>query len=230
MSGEQKAAPLGEIVEGGLRRDPVGPVGLGVVAVGPLPLRQRTDEEVGVVAPGALLLGCHPVGPRTQQIGSQHQLFRAQELAEGQRLVLQRRALVAIHRRVVDQQVRIVGGTGEQHPALLERLPGRGTHQRRGELRVHAEPLGPPVLVGSVPGDVSGAVPVVDPAARKHHHAGDELHGRMPAHQENLEALTDAVGLVPDQHHRRGGAGHQRIGVGHARLLCAARLRVRRAK
>ena len=225
---QQETASVGEVVERRLRGHPVGFVGLGVVTVGALPLREGTDEEERVVATGPFFLRRHPVGPRPQQIGPQHQLLGAQELPERQRLVLQRRALLPVHRGVVDEQVRIVGRPGEQHTGLLERLPRRRAHQRLGELEVHPEPIGPPLPVRSVPGDVGVAVAVVDTAAGKHHHPGHEVHRRVPAHQKDLNAFGEACGLVPDQHHRRSRPRSQ--GFGHVRLRCAARIRVRRAK
>ena len=82
-------------------RRPECAVGFGVVAVGALALRQRPDEEVGVVAAGALLFRRHPVRPRPQQVGAQHEVLLAQELAERQRSVCSSAcALLAVDRRV----------------------------------------------------------------------------------------------------------------------------------
>src|SRR5271166_7156009 len=51
---QQEGAAGFEVGDGGLWRAPLRTVGLGVVAVGALTFRQRPDEEVGVVAAGAL--------------------------------------------------------------------------------------------------------------------------------------------------------------------------------
>ena len=122
-------------------------------------------------------------------------------------------------------------GPGEQHAGLLERLAGRGAHQRLGQVGVDAEPLRPPRRLGAVPGDVGVAVAVVDAAAGEHHHAGDELHRRVPAHQEHLD-----VPAVPRRVSRTSitvaaGLGSQRIWSVVMRASCAPRgVRVRRAK
>jgi hypothetical protein len=51
--------------------------------------------------------------------------------------------------------------------------------------------------------DVRVVITLIDAPAREHRGTADELHVRVPAHQEDV----DARGLVPDQHHggRRPG-------------------------
>ena len=74
---------------------------------------------------------------------------------------------------------------------------------------------------------VDGVIAVVDAAAGEHRHSRGELHGAVPAHQENRQPVRG----VADQHDGRRGAHRQRFGsVAHTLLRCAARLRARRAK
>ena len=166
-------------------------VGLGVLIVGALTLREGADEEVRVVTTGALLLGRHPVRPRPQQIGAQHKFLTAQKIGEGQASVLQCGTGLVVHRGVADNPVGVIGRAGEQHSGFLEGLPGGRAHQGLGQVGLDAETLCPPGGFGSVPGPDTGqsGVPVafVHAAAGKHRHTGGELHRRMATHQEHLE-------------------------------------------
>ena len=186
---QQEATAGFEFGDGGLRRGPLRTVGFGVVAVGTLTFRQHPDEEVGVIATGALGFGRHPVGPRPQQIGSQHQVFAAQEVGERQRPVGQRLAGFAVDRCVADDAVRVVGRAGEQHAAFLEGFAGGGAHQRLGQLGVGAEPLRPPRRRRPGPGDVGVAVAVVDAAAGEYDCPGGEFHCGVPSHQEHRDTV-----------------------------------------
>ena len=88
--------------------------------------------------------------------------------------------------------------------------PGRGAHQRLGQIGLDAETLCPPGGFGSEPGVVAGQagvpVTVVDPTAGNTVHAGGELppapDGRVAAHQEQATARLSADrGDVTHQHH-----------------------------
>jgi hypothetical protein len=109
-----------------------------------LALGERADEEVGVVATGALFLGRHPVGPRPEQVGAQDELLRAQEVREGQRVVGQRGPRIAIDRRVAHDTVGIVGRPREEDTGLLERLARGGADECFCEILVDVEAFGPP--------------------------------------------------------------------------------------
>ena len=141
VGGSRNVAAGREVVERLLGRDPAGPVGFGVLAVGPLSLRQCADKEVRVVAAGALLLRRHPVRPRSQQVGPQHQVLAPQEVGERQRVVGQCGPRIAVDGRVADDALRVVVRSGEQHAGLFEGFAGGGADQRLGQVGVDAQPV-----------------------------------------------------------------------------------------
>ncbi len=127
---------LGRVPPGGLH-------GLGRVRVGLLPVGHPRDEERGVVAPRGRLRG-DPARPRPQQVGAEDESRPARA---------RRRACGAARRGrpAAAQWPRAAARSGEQHPALLERLPHGGGDERAGQLGVAAEPLAPPARVGAGP-------------------------------------------------------------------------------
>ena len=199
------------------------------------PSRQRADEEIGVVAAGALGLRGDPVRPRPQQVGAQHQVLAAQEVAERQLAVWRGRGAQSRYdRSVADDAVRVIGRPREQHPALLERLAGGGADQRLGQIGsmpnrcahqcgpgpAHAPAMSALRSRSSTPPPGNTIVPAAKSILR------------VPTHQEHGQPGCGPSAVSRMQHHGRGGPGNQRLIVrcGHERLRWAARVRTRRAK
>ncbi len=182
----------------------------------------------------------------TQQVGAQHQLFLLQEVAEGQLARFQQTTRLRVVTGVGHH--RILGGSGEQHAALLEGLAHGREHQRTGLRLADTEPLGPPGHVRSGPPHLGVRVGSVDTAAGEDGHAAGEVHADDTTLQEHL----DAARRVPHEHHggrvadgyRGGIEGGCRAIVGHGLNLtdrsrhhptrshrrCRPAWRVRRAK
>ena len=98
-----------------------------------------------------------------------------------------------------------VGGRGEEHTDLLERLADDADPVRERQLRV-LEPerrrRGRGIETGAPAERVGRVVLARELAAGKYEVAGGELAFRVSLHQQDVEA---AGGAVAEQHERRGG-------------------------
>ena len=111
-------------------------------------------------------------------------------------------------RRRRDARGPAVGGGGQEHADLLERLANHADPVRERQLRVlERERLGHNFRIEpGAPADRIGRVVVGrELAAGEHVVAGGELALRVSLHQQDLEAPG---GAVVQEHERRGGHGN----------------------